>query len=183
MSKFMALNWNGRARVVLAMALLAPPALIPVLLLVGVNLQSVESVSLIWIVLMLAAAIAAYALFAVAKLLAWTRQGLSETDCASLSDAGRRSFRVMLILTCVATLVIYRYEIIPMPGSTIDYYMKYDRWTRDVTVEDVIKKPSGHDSNLKSNIVGTSLVMAAKSRSAIVPLRNVDNIEASLARC
>jgi hypothetical protein len=145
MSSFMSLQWTGRARVVLVTALLAPPVLMPVLILVGVELKGLESVSIIWGFLMLAAVLAAYALFAVAKLLSWARQGLSERECASLAEAGRWSFRAMLVLIGAATLVIFRYEVIPMPRST-DYFMKYDRWTRDVTVEVVFQKPSGHVS-------------------------------------
>lgn len=142
MGKFMSLHFNGRARIALATAILVPPVLIPISIMFGVKLEDFDVALLLWSFLVVVAVTAAYCVFAVAKLLSWMAQGITEAERRSYILAGRWTFGAIVILVAITGIVLHRYEIIPLAANSSAAYYKFDRWTGKMTRESALKDMS-----------------------------------------
>lgn len=140
MSKFMSPHCNGRARVALANAFLIPPPAIVLLPVFDCELGDLSSVLSLWGALIVLVVIATYTTVAIAKLLRWMRQGLSDAERDSLILMRRLVAGVIVVLSGLAIALFFRYEIIPIAFTS--GYFKYDRFTGEVTREHVVKETS-----------------------------------------
>ena len=135
MSNLRVPRFDGRSRVMLAAALLFPLVFVLILLLLDIGRRDLEALSIFWAASMLLSVAATYLAFAAAKLLRWVNQGLTDSDRASLALVTRITVGAMCLLLAIATLMLFRYEIVPLSRSTNDAYLKHDRWTGEVTTE------------------------------------------------
>jgi hypothetical protein len=135
MNKFMSLHSNGRARIALATAILVPPVLIPISIIFGVKLDDFDVALLLWSLLVVVAVTGAYCVFAVAKLLSWMAQGITEEERRSYSLVGRWTFGAIVILMASTGIALSRYEIIPLGANSRAPYVKFDRWTGRLEIE------------------------------------------------
>jgi len=135
MGKFISLRCNGRARIVLILALLIPP--LPTLLLALISIDSIDfsTILLLWSALVVVVVFAAYAMFAISMMLSWMRQGLDAEELCSWRLMGRWAIGVLIILTVFVGFTFLRYEIIPVAWSSHGAYYKYDRLTGRTTKE------------------------------------------------
>jgi hypothetical protein len=129
MGKFISLRCNGRARIVLILALLIPP--LPTLLLALISVDSIDfsTILLLWSALAVVVVFASYAMFAISRMLSWMIQGLDADELYSWRLMGRWVIGVLVILTAFVGFTFLRYEIIPVAWSSHGAYYKYDRLT------------------------------------------------------
>jgi hypothetical protein len=142
MSKFMSLHCNGRARIVLATAILVPPVLIPIFIKFGATPKDFDAALLLWSFLVVTVVTADYCAFGALKLLSWMTQGITEAERRSYILAGRWTLGAIVILVALTGAVLQRYEIIPLPANSLASYYKFDRWTGKLTRESALKDMS-----------------------------------------
>ena len=135
MTNLRTLHFDGRSRLVLAAALLVPLVLVLILIVLDIGQRDPETLSIFWAVSMFLSVAATYLISAAAKLLSWVSQGLTDSDRVSLALVARIAIGAMYLLLAIATLMLFRFEIVPLSRSANGAYLKHDRWTREVTTE------------------------------------------------
>jgi hypothetical protein len=149
-NKFMSPRFNGRARILVTLAFLAPPIPIFVMTLVWPELKELKSIGLLWSFLAALVVGACYSLFGVAALLIWMKQGLSAVELYSWQLIRHWAIAGLIVLLMVGGVMLLRYEIIPITWNSHGAYYKFDRLTGDVTRERARREPEEYESKSPS---------------------------------